>query len=98
MKHNYEIILDEMDMTLRDLQEQASEMKAMLQSELTSLAQLGSSKPKLQVNQVALTSLVGRKKLRLKQLIMRKQEALTEKQCCQQSSSKLEASRWKIRT
>ena len=64
MKPTYEIILDELDLIVRDLQEQVLEMKATLLSAKTSLGTSESSKPKPQVNQVALTYLVGRKRLR----------------------------------
>ena len=59
MKPTYEIILDELDLIVRDLQEEVLKMKEMLSSGRSSSAILESLKPKHQVNQVALTSLVG---------------------------------------
>ena len=78
MKPTYEIILDELDLIVKDLQEQVQEMKAMSSSVRASLDTSESSKPKRQVNQVALTYLVGPKRLKLKQRIIRKQEGLKE--------------------
>ena len=90
MKPTYEIILDELDLIVRDLQEQVHEMREMLLSEKIFLGTLESSKPRLQVNQVALTSLVGLKRLKLKRRIIQKQEALKEHPSYRRSSSKHE--------
>ena len=78
MKPTYEIILDELDLIVRDLQEEVLKMKEILSSAQTSSAKLELLKQKPQVNQVALTSLVGRKRLKLKQQIIQRQEALKE--------------------
>jgi hypothetical protein len=64
--------------------EQVQEMKEILQSVQISSAPSVSSKPKPLANQVALTSLVGRKRLNLKRHIMRKQDRLTAKKFFQQ--------------
>ena len=90
MKPTYEIILDEFDLIVRDLLEQVLEMKEMLSSVQDSLDTSASSKPKRQANQVALTSLVGRKRLRSKQRIIQRQEASKEHPSWQRWSSKRE--------
>ena len=98
MKQSYEIILDEMATTLRDLQEQANSMKETLLSVKISLEVLESSRPKRQENQEESTSAVGQKKHALKQETMRKHAGWTKEWSSQQSPLRHVANQSRIRT
>lgn len=98
MKQTYEIILDEMATTLRDLQEQANSMKETLLSVKISLEVLESSRPKHQDNQEESTLVAGQEKHKLKQDITQKHADWTKEWSSQQSPLKHVANQSRIRT
>ena len=97
MKQSYEIILDEMATTLRDLQEQANSMKETLLSVKISLEVLESSRPKRQENQEESTSVDGLKNPKLKQPTTPRHVDLTKEQYYPQSQSKPAANQSRTR-